>query len=90
MALLAALLFNIALFFSPLAGIPASKGDLMFFAVPDAAIVLAARTVAYPATNDHQQAVRQQLTMGLILALAFSAIILSIMFIPPGPVRPKG
>lgn len=81
-AILIALLFNLSLFFSPLAHLPASKGDILFFGMPDAAIVLAARTVFYSVTNDHQRGVRQQMIVGLILALGFCAIILAIMFIP--------
>ena len=77
-----ALLFNIALFFSPLSKFPASKGDILFFGMPDAAIVLAARIVTYRVADDHQRAVRQQMILGLILSLAFCAIVLSIMFIP--------
>jgi drug/metabolite transporter (DMT)-like permease len=81
-AFIIALAFNLGLFFSPLAHLPASKGDLLFSGAPDAAILLAARTASYPATDAHQRAVRQQLILGLILALAFCALILSIMFIP--------
>lgn len=83
-ALLIALLFNVGLFFSPLAHLPASKGDVLFFAVPDAAIALAARTVSYSVTDDHQRAVRQQMILGLVLALAFCVIIVAMMFIPQG------
>lgn len=77
-----ALIFNISLLFSPLAGSPASKGDLLFFAVPDAAIVLGGRTFSYRVNDDHQRAVRQQMILGLVLALVFCAMILAIMFIP--------
>lgn len=59
-ALAIAALFNFAMFFSPLATLPASKGDIMFFAAPDAVIFLAARTLTYPVTDVHQRAVRQQ------------------------------
>lgn len=82
---LIALVFNACLFFSPLAHLPASKGDILLFALPNTAIFLAARAITYPVSNDHQRAVRQQMIVGLILALAFCAIILSIMLIPtPG------
>jgi len=81
-AFLIALMLNVSLFFSPLANLPASKGDILFFAAPDAAIVLGARAITYPVSNDHQRAVRQQMIVGLILALAFCAMILSIMLMP--------
>ena len=77
-----AILFNAGLFFSPLAQLPAPKGDLLFFGAPDAAIMLAARIGSYEVTDDHQRAIRQQMIVGLILALAFCAIILAMMFIP--------
>jgi len=83
-AFMMALLINVGIFFSPLAHLPASKGDLLFFGAPDAAIMLAARAVTYPVTDVHQRAVRQQLIFGLILAVALCAIIISIMFIPSG------
>lgn len=82
-----ALVSNLAMFFSPLAALPASKGDLLFFAAPDAAILFGARAFTYPVTDDHQRAVRQQLIMGFILALAVSALILSIMFVPDPAAR---
>lgn len=78
-----AFLFNVGLFFSPLANLPASKGDILFFCAPDAAIMLGARITSYRVTDVHQRAVRQQMILGLILALAFCAIILSIILIPP-------
>jgi hypothetical protein len=81
-ALAVAAIFNFAMFFSPLAKLPASKGDIMFFAVPDVVIFLAARTFTYPVTDVHTRAVRQQLIVGLILALAFCAIILAILLAP--------
>ncbi|MCW6536292.1 hypothetical protein [Sphingomonas lycopersici] len=84
-ALALAVVFNFAMFFSPLAKLPASKGDIMFFAVPDAVIFLAARTFTYPAFDTHQRAVRQQLIVGFILALAVCAILMSILLIPEPP-----
>ena len=78
-ALAVAAFFNFAMFFSPLAKLPASKGDIMFFGVPDAVIFLAARTFTYPVTDVHTRAVRQQLIVGLILALAFCALLMSIL-----------
>jgi len=86
-ALAIAALFNFAMFFSPLAELPASKGDIMFFAAPDAVIFLAARTFTYPVTDVHQRAVRQQLIVGLILASAACAILMSILLIPEPPLH---
>ncbi len=82
-ALFIALLFNVGMFFSPLAGFPASKGDILFFGVPDLVILLAARAFSYPVADAHRRAVRQQLFVGLILALAFCAMILSILLFHP-------
>lgn len=81
-ALAVAAIFNFSMFFSPLAKLPASKGDIMFFAAPDAVIFMAARTFNYPVADVHTRAVRQQLIVGLILALAFCAIIMAILFAP--------
>lgn len=82
-AFFVAFLFNVSLFFSPLAHLPASKGDLLFFAVPDAVIVLTARAISYPVSDVHERAVRQQLIVGIIMGLAFCGMILGLMFIPP-------
>jgi len=51
--------------------------------LPDAVIFMAARTWTYPVTDVHQRAVRQQLIIGLILAIAVCAIFMSILLIPP-------
>ena len=77
-----ALLINAGLFFTPLLDRPASRGEIMFFALPDVTIFLAARAVSYPATDDHQRAVRQQLIVGLVLAIAVCAMVLSSALIP--------
>lgn len=82
-ALVIALLVNIGLFFSPLRHLPASKGDILLFRAPDAAIMLATRTFSYRVTNDHQRAVRQQMILGLILASALCAALLSLVLIHP-------
>ena len=58
----------------------------MIFALPDAIIVLAVLSATYSVTNVHQRAVRQQMILGLILAVAFCAVILSLTLI--GPVEP--
>jgi drug/metabolite transporter (DMT)-like permease len=82
-ALLVAFLFNFTMFFSPLAKLPASKGDILFFALPDVAIFMAARAWTYPVTDVHQRAVRQQLIVGLILAIAVCALFMSLLLLPP-------
>ncbi|MBS0255413.1 MAG: hypothetical protein JSS36_09460 [Proteobacteria bacterium] len=81
-----AALFNLALFFSPIAKFPASKGDIMFFAAPDAAIFLIARIATYPVSDVHQRAVRQQLIFGLVIALAVWAALMSLVVLTPPPV----
>ena len=82
-ALAVAFLFNFAIFFSPLAKLPVSKGDILFFGLPDVVIFMAARAWTYPVTDVHQRAVRQQLIVGLVLAIAVCAIFMSILLIPP-------
>ena len=77
-----ALLINAGLLFTPLFDRPASRGEIMFFALPDVTIFLAARAVSYPATDDHQRAVRQQLIVGVLFAMAVSAMVLSSALIP--------
>lgn len=79
------LLFDAGLFFSPLAHLPASKGDVLFFAVPDAAILFGARVFSYRPTSIEERAAHQRMIAGFIVALIFSAVILSMMFLPSGP-----
>lgn len=81
-ALLIAMLVNAGMFFTPLVDGPASRGEIMLFAAPDAVIALAARTVSYSAVNEHQRAVRGQLIVGLILAVALCAIFLASALVP--------
>jgi len=81
-ALALATMVNLALFFSPLKALPASKGDILFFAAPDALIMLAARSLTYPVSDVHQRALRQQLIMGTILAAIVCAILMAILLIP--------
>lgn len=81
-ALSIAVVTNIAMFFTPLFDRSASRGEIMLFALPDATIFLAARAASYPVNDDHQRAVRQQLILGVIFAMVFSAIILSTSLIP--------
>lgn len=85
MAVAVACLFNAGLFFTPVLGHPASRGEIMFFAFPDVSIFTLARAVTYPAKDVHERAVRQQIFMGLFFAVALSAIILAAGFIPDRP-----
>jgi len=82
-ALVVATLFNIGLFFSPLAHLPLTKGDLLVFLAPDAAIVLTARLATYRVETDAQRAVRRQLILLLVATLVFSAIVMAFVFSPP-------
>jgi drug/metabolite transporter (DMT)-like permease len=88
-ALLAVLVANIGLFFTPLVDRPASRGEIMLFALPDAAIfliiVLIARIRSRPAADDHERAVRQQLIFGIVVALAFGALLFGLLLVPPHP-----
>jgi hypothetical protein len=74
-SLCVAALVNVALFFTPLVNRPASRGEVMLFALPDAVVWLSARAVSYPPRDVHQRAIRQQLILALILAVAFCAIL---------------
>lgn len=82
-----ALIVNIGIFFTPLVDRPASRGELMLFALPDAIVVLVAllveRCVSYPVADVHQRAVRQQIILGLVLAIAFCAILFTLVLIAP-------
>lgn len=81
-AVAVACLFNAGLFFTPVLGHPASRGEIMLFALPDVSIFTLARAVTYPAEDVHERAVRQQIFMGLFFAVALGAIILATGFIP--------
>ena len=78
-----ALVLNILVLLSPLTDRQPSRGELMVFALPDAILFLAVRTVTYKVADVHQRAVRQQLVLGLILALAFYGVILTVMLLDP-------
>lgn len=78
-----ALLVNVGLFFTPLVDRPASRGELMLFALPDAIIVLVARILSYPVGDEHQRAMRQQMILALIVAVAFCAILFTLLLIEP-------
>lgn len=66
-----ALLVNAGIFFTPLVDRPASRGEVMLFALPDAVVVLAASIASYRVNNVHQRATRQTMILGLIVALVF-------------------
>jgi hypothetical protein len=78
-----ALAVNLTILFSPLANRPASRGELMLFAAPDAIVVLGVITLTYRVTDAHQRAIRQQLIVGLILAVAIYATLFTVMVIDP-------
>jgi hypothetical protein len=77
------MLVNAGIFFTPLVDGPASRGEIMLFAAPDAVIVLAVRTVTISAVDEHQRAVRGQLIVGLVLAAALCAIFLASALVSP-------
>ncbi len=80
-----ATLVNLALFFTPVFDHQASRGEIMIFASPDAVVVLAARIRDYAVADDHHRAVRQQMVLGLAIAMVVSALLLATMFIPDRP-----
>lgn len=84
-AIAAACIFNAGLFLTPVLSHPASRGEIMFFALPDASIFMLTRAITYPETDVHKRAVRQQIFVGLFFAVALSAIILAAGFIPDRP-----
>lgn len=79
----ASLLINVVLFFTPAMNRPASRGELMIFALPDAIVVLVALIASYKVVDVHQRAVRQQMIVGLVVALALCTILFSLIFIDP-------
>jgi len=68
---LVALVVNFAIFFTPLVDRPASRGELMLFALPDAVVVMTARVISYPVADVHQRANRQTIILGLVVAVVF-------------------
>ncbi|KTT69185.1 hypothetical protein [Sphingomonas endophytica] len=73
---------NMLLLVTILADEPASRGEIVLFALPDVAIVMALRAISYPVSNEHERAVRQQLIVGAILAAFVSLLLLGTAFIP--------
>jgi Na+-translocating ferredoxin:NAD+ oxidoreductase RnfA subunit len=86
-ALAFAVIVNVGVFFTPLVDRPPSRGELMLFALPDTIVVLVAWLTALlstgPAADDHQRAVRQQLILGLVIAVAVCATLFSLILIQP-------
>lgn len=87
LGLIGSTLLNLLIFFTPLVARPASRGELMLFASPDAIVVLTALIASYKVETVHQRAVRQQMIFGLIVALGFSAVIFTLILIGPHPQR---
>ena len=85
-----ALVVNLSLFLTPLVDRPASRGELMLFALPDVVVVLLARLATYSVTDVHQRAVRQQLVLALVFALvACFGFFALVLFAPPSPVAAR-
>ncbi|MBP2277408.1 MULTISPECIES: hypothetical protein [Sphingomonas] len=82
-AFFVSLLANILLFFTPIVDRPASRGELMIFALPDAVIVLVALISSYKAVDVHLRAVRQQMILGLIVAVLFGSALFSLILVNP-------
>lgn len=73
-------LVNVAILFTPLMKGPASRGELILFALPDAIVTLAVRIATYKVADDHQRAMRQQMVLGLIVAgVIFAGLFLLIL-----------
>jgi drug/metabolite transporter (DMT)-like permease len=87
LGLIGSMLINLLIFFTPLVSRPASRGELMVFALPDAIIVLAVLIASYNVQTVHQRALRQQMIFGLIVALGFNAVIFTLILIGPQPQR---
>jgi hypothetical protein len=77
-ALPIALVVNIGLFFTPLFDRPVSRGEILLFALPDAIVLLVARIASYRVADVHQRAMRQQMILGLIVAVVFCALLLGL------------
>ena len=65
------LLVNSGIFFTPLVDRPASRGELMLFALPDAVVTLTILIALYRPADVHQRATRQTMILALIVALVF-------------------
>jgi hypothetical protein len=84
-ALSLAMLVTLGLFLTPLVDRPASRGEIMLFALPDAIIFLTARIAAYQVTDAHRRAVRQQLILAAVSGVVLCAILFALTLMqPPG------
>ncbi|WP_288936930.1 hypothetical protein [uncultured Sphingomonas sp.] len=81
-AVAVAAVISIGLFFTPAFDRPASRGEVLFFALPDIAVFFMARAMSYPDADEHQRAVRQQLFVGFAFALALCVLMFATAFIP--------
>ena len=82
-----ATLVNVGILFSPLVDRPASRGEVMLFAVPDVVIFLTARIVTCSAVTVSQRATRQQMILGLVVAIGFCAILFALAILQPRTTR---
>ncbi|GGY94158.1 hypothetical protein [Novosphingobium colocasiae] len=78
-----ALAVNAAIFLTPLVDRPASRGELMLFALPDAIIVLGARIASFHVSDDHQRAMRQTMILGLVVAATFCSALYTLILLHP-------
>lgn len=83
-----ALVINIGILFTPLVDRPASRGELMLFALPDAIVVLVARLATYRVSEDRQRVLRAQLIFGLFVAMTACAILFTFVLVYPNARRP--
>ncbi|NMN06882.1 MULTISPECIES: hypothetical protein [unclassified Novosphingobium] len=77
------LIVNVLLFFTPIMDRRPSRGELMIFALPDVIIVLMILIASKKAVDVHQRAVRQQMILGLIVALLFCSVLYSLIIFYP-------
>jgi FtsH-binding integral membrane protein len=78
-----AFIVNVGLFFTPIVDRPASRGELMIFALPDAVVLLAVGLAYYPDDDVRQRAVRQQMILGLVVAVLFCATLFGFALLEP-------
>lgn len=82
-ALSIALLVNIGLFFTPMVDRPASRGELMIFALPNAVVVLIARIASYCVADERQRAMRQLMILALVVVILFGAVLVAATIAAP-------
>lgn len=74
---------NAAIFITPLLDRPASRGEIMLFALPDAMIVLGTRIASYHVSDDHQRATRQMMILGVVVAAISCSILYAVILWRP-------